>query len=144
MRAVIYCRVSSKRQVVEGHGLDSQEKLCRNYAESNGHNVIAVFKEKGIKGALFEREAMQELLTFLEENDSNNPNDKIVVIFDDLKRFARDVPVHFKLKTEIYGRNAVVESPNFKFEDTPEGKFVETIISATGALEKDQNRRQVL
>ena len=32
---------------------------------------------------------------------------------------------------------------NFKFEDSPEGKFIETMMAATGQLEREQNRRQV-
>jgi hypothetical protein len=32
--------------------------------------------------------------------------------------------------------NATVECLNFKFEDTPEGKFIETIIAAQGELER--------
>jgi len=37
----------------------------------------------------------------------------------------------------------VPDSPNFTFEDSPEGRFVETIIAAQGQLEREQNRRQV-
>lgn len=144
IRAVIYCRVSSKRQVKDGHGNESQEKRCQDYAKAQKYNVIGVFPEEGITGGLFERPAMRELLKFLEENDSNDPEDKIVVIFDDLKRFARDTEIHFGLKREIYGRNGRVECPNFRFEDSPEGRFVETIIAATGELERNQNKRQVI
>lgn len=143
-KCVTYSRVSSERQVKEGHGLDSQEKRCIDYAVNNGYQILEKFREEGLTGGLFERPAMKRLLQFLEDNDSNNPNDKIIVIFDDLKRFARDTVVHFKLKTEIYARNGTVESPNFKFEDTPDGKFVETVLAASAELEKNQNRRQVI
>ena len=37
-----------------------------------------------------------------------------------------------------------MECLNFKFEDTPEGQFVETVIAAQGQLERLQNRRQTL
>ncbi|MBU2606030.1 MAG: recombinase family protein [Alphaproteobacteria bacterium] len=63
--------------------------------------------------------------------------------FDDLKRFARDTEFHFKLRRAFAERGAHVECLNFNFEDTPEGKFIETIIAAQGELERDQNRRQV-
>ncbi len=66
-----------------------------------------------------------------------------VVIFDDLKRFARDVEFHIKLRREFADRGARIECLNFAFEDTPEGKFIETIIAAQGELEREQNRRQV-
>ena len=143
-KALIYCRVSSPRQVKEGDGLGSQEQRCRKYAENAGYKIIGVFKEKGLTGGLFDRPAMKEVLKCLEDNDINDSEDKIVVIFDDLKRFARDTEVHFALKREIYGRNGRVESPNFRFEDTPEGKFVETVMAATSELEKNQNKRQVI
>ncbi len=35
-KAVLYTRVSSKRQVEEGHGLESQATRCRDYAERKG------------------------------------------------------------------------------------------------------------
>jgi hypothetical protein len=66
------------------------------------------------------------------------------VIFDDLKRFARDTLFHFELRQAFELRNARVECLNFTFEDTPEGRFVETIFAAQGELERQQNRRQTI
>ncbi len=143
-KAVIYCRVSSERQVKEGDGLGSQEQRCRKYAADAGYQIIDVFRDEGKSGGLFDRPAMKRLLVCLEQNDSGNLNERVVVIFDDLKRFARDTQVHFKLKSEIYGRNGRVESPNFRFEESPEGEFVETVMAATAQLERNQNRRQVI
>nr|WP_159441612.1 recombinase family protein [Roseivivax lentus] len=40
-------------------------------------------------------------------------------------------------------RRATIECLNFKFEETPEGEFIETIMAAQGALERKQNGRQV-
>lgn len=139
-KALIYCRVSSQRQVVEGHGLDSQEKLCLDHARSAGYEIAQVFKEEGVSGGLFDRPEMKKLIQYMDEH----PEDSFVIVFDDLKRFARDTEVHFLLKKEIYGRNGRVESPNFRFEDTPEGKFVETMMAATAELERNQNKRQVI
>lgn len=141
-KCLIYCRVSSERQVNEGHGLDSQEKRCRDYAIGKGYKVVGIFRDEGKSGGLFERPAMKELLSELEKYIHEPTN--TIVVFDDLKRFARDTQVHFQLKKEIYGRNGSVESPNFKFEDTPEGKFVETVLAAQAELERNQNRKQVI
>ena len=69
---------------------------------------------------------------------------RIRCIFDDLKRFARDTEFHIKLRQEFKARGARIECLNFKLEDTPEGKFVETIMAAQGELEREQNRRQVI
>jgi len=141
MRAFIYCRVSSQRQVEEGHGLDGQEKRCRDFAKSRGFEVVKVFRDEGVSGGIIEREGMQALLI---ELDKYINEEKSVVIIDDIKRFARDVQGHFVLKTAIYSRNACLESPSHRFEDTPEGKFVETVLAGAAELERNQNKRQVI
>lgn len=133
-KCLIYCRVSSQRQVNEGHGLDSQEVHCHEYAKSQGYEIVETFRDEGESGGLFDRTGMKQLLSYLEEHRVES--EKIVVIFDDLKRFARDTEIHFALKKEIYGRNGTVESPNFKFEDTPDGKFVETVLAAHAELDE--------
>jgi DNA invertase Pin-like site-specific DNA recombinase len=141
-KAFVYCRVSSQRQVEEGHGLDGQEKRCRDFAKSQGYDVVKVFRDEGVSGGTIERDGMQALLSELEQY-INDP-EKCVVIIDDIKRFARDVQGHFTLKTAIYSRNAVLESPSYRFEDSPEGKFVETMLASAAELERNQNKRQVI
>ncbi|QBY01109.1 recombinase family protein [Rhodophyticola sp. CCM32] len=140
MKAVIYCRVSSKAQESEGHGLESQETRCRQYAEAKGYEVAAVFPDTITGGGDFmKRPGMVALLSFLDAQ----PDERFVVIFDDLKRFARDRDFHFRLRDAFRQRDAQVECLNFKFEETPEGEFIETILAAQGQLERKQNGRQV-
>nr|WP_321458373.1 recombinase family protein [uncultured Cohaesibacter sp.] len=139
-KAVIYCRVSSKKQT-EGSGLSSQEHRCREYADERGYDVEAVFPDDVSGGGDFmKRPGMVALLAYLDAF----PQHDYVVIFDDLKRYARDTEFHLKLRREMMARNARRECLNFNFEDTPEGKFIETILAAQGELERTQNSRQVL
>jgi len=141
-KALIYCRVSSPRQIKEGHGLENQEHRCRQYAVEKKLKVVEVFSEdESASGGLFDRPAMKELLNFLDRNQS----ERYFVIFDDLKRFARDVEVHFRLKTELVKLRAVkLRCLNFNFDDSPEGRFVETMFAACAQLEREQNKRQVI
>ena len=136
-KAVIYCRVSSAKQVSEGDGLGSQELSCRRYAAARGYEVIALFTD-GVTGGTDERKGLLELLAFLGKQPPG-----IVVVIDDIKRFARDVELHFGLKRTIMDQGARLESPLFRFEDTPEGKFIETMMAAQAELERNQNKRQV-
>ena len=139
-RAVIYCRVSTKRQKEEGHGLDSQEHRCRQYAAAKGYEVEAVFPDDMSGGGDFmKRPGMVALLAYLDAR----PDERYVVIFDDLKRYARDTEFHLSLRRMMTERGAVRECLNFNFEDSPEGKFFETIAAAQGQLEREQNGRQV-
>lgn len=139
MRCVIYVRVSSERQVRDGHGLEGQETRCRAYAESQGYEVVQVFREEGVGGGNRSRPAMTEFLDFLEDQ----PDEKLVVVIDDIKRFARDHMVHFELRAEIYKRGGNLESPSYKFGDDPEDHFIELIFSGAAELERRQNAKQV-
>ena len=141
-KALIYCRVSSDRQKNEGHGLESQEHRCLDYAKSKGYQVErSAFKDSfSGDGDFLLRPAMFELITYLKEH----PTEKFVIIFDDLKRLSRDIVSYIALRRTLDDLEATVECPNFNFEDTPEGFFVQTVLVAQGQLERQQNRRQVI
>ena len=135
--ALIYCRLSSTKQRLEGSGLESQEQRCRAYADDKGYAVEAVFPDDVSGGGDFmRRPGMVALLSYLDAQQGK----PYVVIFDDLKRFARDTEFHLKLRREFARRGATIECLNFRIEDTPEGKFIETVIAAQGELEREQNR----
>ena len=137
--SLISCRVSSDRQVREGHGLESQEQRCKKYSNEKGYIYEKTFLDEGVSGAILERPAIKQIL----EHIDKNPNKKYIVIFDDINRIARDIEVHWAIKKEFALRGATVESPNFKFDDTPEGKFIETILAGKSQLDREQNARQV-
>lgn len=140
-KAVIYCRVSDPKQMLDGNGLKSQERLCREFAKTKGLVVERVFEEKGVSGGndFRKRPAMTKLLQFLDEH----PDQAYAVIFDDLKRFARNTWFHLMLRQELQQRKASLLCPNFKFENTPENEFIEIVLAAQGELELKQNKRQV-
>ena len=115
--AVIYCRVSSDKQKNEGHGLESQEQRCESYAHERGYPIEKIFKDNYSGGGDFmDRPAMRKLLAHIDEN----PHKKYIVIFDDLKRFARDTEFHIRLRAALKMRDVTPECLNFKFDDTPE------------------------
>jgi len=143
LHALIYNRVSSKQQEVDGTGLISQEHRCIVYAENKGYIVKKenVFHDQFSGGGDFmKRPAMKQLLGFID----THRKERYVVIFDDLKRFARDTKFHIELRSAFNIRNVKVECLNFNFEETPEGNFVETILAAQNQLEREQNQRQVI
>ncbi|MCV6574655.1 MAG: recombinase family protein [Cohaesibacter sp.] len=140
-KALIYCRVSGKKQTIEGNGLDSQEHRCRKHCRRRGYLVEAVFPDDvSGEGDFMKRPGIVALLRYMD----SRPDQNYVLVFNDLKRYARDTEFHLKLKREMAVRNATRECLNFKFEDTPEGEFIETILAAQGELERKQNRRQVI
>ena len=117
-KALIYCRVSSKKQSREGSGLEGQEYRCRQYAEAKGYTVEAVFPDDVSGGGDFmKRPGMVALLAYMDAR----ADERFVVVFDDLKRYARDVEFHLRLRRIMQERGAARECLNFNFEDTPEG-----------------------
>lgn len=140
-KCLIYCRISSVKQDIDGTGLGSQEHRCRAYAEDKGYKVEEVFTDKKTGGVDFmEREGMVKLLAYLRRHRKTS----YVVIFDDLKRYARNVMYHWALRQEMDKYGAKLECLNYRFEDTPEGKFFETMMAAQGELERDQGGRQTI
>ncbi len=138
---LVYARVSSKRQEIDGSGLQSQENRCISDLVSIGVPHEKTFPDSFTGGGDFmNRPAMSALLAHIDAH----PYKKFVVVFDDLKRFARDVQFHIKLRAAFKVRGVLLRCLNFNFEDTPEGEFVETILAAQGELERKQNRRQVV
>lgn len=139
-KAIIYCRVSSDRQVNEGHGLNSQEKRCRDYAHVKGYKVVKAFYDEGVSGGLFDRPAMKNLINYLDTSVA----EQFIIIFDDLARFARDVKVHIQLKAELVSRGAKLECLNFNFDDSEESEYAELVLAAGNQYQRKTNRRQVI
>jgi len=139
-KVIIYCRVSSQRQVDEGHGLESQEKSCRNYAISKDYTIDRVFHESAVSGGDFSRPAMNELIEY-----SALSNNKFIVIFDDISRLARDVNVHRLLVKSIQDTGAEIDCIGTVVgSNLPSDILLETMIAATKEYERLNNRLQVM
>ena len=136
--AVIYCRVSSEKQVRNGDGLNGQEKRCRDYADIHRHKIIDVFKDAAKSGGSVDRPAFFEMLERIKSS-----KECVTVIIDDLSRLARDVSIHRSFKSLIIKNGGRLQCVNMDLNDSPEGQFIETIIAATGELEKEQNKLRV-
>ncbi len=139
VECLIYGRVSDTKQKIEGSGLESQEFRCRQYAAEKSYVVEKVFHDDVSGGGDFaKRPGMIALLNYLETNKETS----YVVIFDDLKRLARDTMFHWQLRHAIANFGSKVECLNYTFDDSPEGEFMETLFAAQGQLERQQIGRQ--
>jgi site-specific DNA recombinase len=112
-KAIIYCRVSSKKQEKDGTGLDSQETTCREYARYRGYSVVECFYD-GKSGKFTSRPGMKEMLAYL----SKHRKEKLVVIIDDISRLARGMRAHLDLRDKITRLGGRLESPTMQFSQT--------------------------
>lgn len=69
MKLVGYIRVSGAGQVVDGYGLDVQEKAIRAWARNNGHRLVAIRRDEGVSGTkdAVDREGLSAALLDLTE-----------------------------------------------------------------------------
>ena len=138
---LVYARVSGRKQKLNGQGLVSQETRCKRKLDELRIPYKRSFLDSFTGGGDFmRRPAMKDLLEFIDAN----PHRKFVVIFDDLKRFARDTEFHLKLRASFRMRDTELLCLNYNFDDSPEGVFAETVLAAQNELERKQNQRQVI
>lgn len=138
IKAVTYCRVSSTKQVRDGHGLVSQDTRCREYAKHKGYEVIEAFHDEGVSGSLIDRPKMQEMLDFLSGQD-----EQIIVLIDDISRLARGLEAHLQLRTAISSVGAKLESPSIEFGDDSDSILVENLLASVSQHQRQKNAEQV-
>jgi DNA invertase Pin-like site-specific DNA recombinase len=89
MRLVGYIRVSGAGQVVDGYGLDVQERDIRAWARANGHRLVANHPDEGVTGArdAVDRPGLAEALLAISEGDADG------LLIPKLDRLARALTV---------------------------------------------------
>lgn len=136
-KAVIYCRVSTKRQTKDGDGLASQATRCREFARYRNLEVIEVFQDSQ-SGSLIERPGMLEMLNYLKSHRKDN----LTVIIDDLSRLARGVQAHIHLRTAIAEVGAKLASPSIEFGEDSDSVLVEHLLASVSQHHRQKNAEQ--
>jgi len=72
IKAVIYCRVSSREQEETGYSLTSQEKLLRDYAQRKGFAITRIFSIAESASGATQRKVFDEMIKFAEKNKVAN------------------------------------------------------------------------
>jgi site-specific DNA recombinase len=132
LRLIGYCRVSTGNQKEEGT-IEIQQQALKEYAEGNGHELVAVFCDGGISGGLEDRPGLSELFDFLE----NDPGVDGVLIYK-LDRLARDLYIqeHLIKKLEGFGKYLFsIKEPNLESSD-PMRKAFRQFMGIVSELEK--------
>ncbi len=123
--AVIYERVSSKRQALENNSLATQRQVTREHCDRNGWHVVATFDDPGESGTTIDRPGFQKMLAFCKKNRV-----KYVVVYD-LSRFSRNASDQGHTIHELHKRGTLVRSvhePNV--DETAAGKLAANLIAA--------------
>ncbi len=139
MNTLIYCRVSSDRQASEGHGLDGQERRCRDYAKANGCHVLKVFRDEGASGGTIDRPALKEMFAYMKKYKNVD-----LVLFEDVSRIARDMGIHIEVLSKITQLGAKYQTVNQPIEDTAVGIFIVQSLANVAQLHRNLNTQNVI
>ncbi len=98
MKAVIYIRVSSKRQV-ENMSLGEQRRICKEFCYKHGYDVDdeRIFEERGESAKTAERHELQRMLQYCTQHRKEIG---VVVVYK-LDRFSRRVEDHTALRAVL-------------------------------------------
>ena len=138
-RAVIYTRISSIAQSEKGHGLQSQETRCREFARMKGYAVDQVFSDRAVSGGIVTRPGMQAMLTYIEDHRGAH---EYVILIDDISRLARDMKAHLDLRDAIAGVGAKLESPSIEFGEDSDSILVENLLASVSQHQRQKNAEQ--
>ena len=89
MKAILFCRVSSKEQEETGYSLPAQEKFLREYGEKNNLEIEKVFAISESASGHTQRKTFNEMTKFIRENKIPA---MVVETTDRLTRNFADVP----------------------------------------------------
>lgn len=131
---IIYVRVSSHEQI-DGTSLESQERVCKEYAQRENINVLGVYIEKGESAKTANRTEFIKAISFCSDK-KNKVSSFIVYKIDRFSRSSTDYAI-VKQKLQKYGTE--IESVSEKIDNSPSGKLMEVILS--GFAEFDNNIR---
>lgn len=137
--AVIYCRVSSKKQERDGDGLASQETRLRDYCERSNYNVAKVFRDK-LTGSESQRPGLRQMLAFV----AADKKARYRIVFDHLDRFTRNFYDHADLRRELAKLGAILETPAGVLDDRSSSRLMENVTVAFADYHRINNREQTL
>jgi DNA invertase Pin-like site-specific DNA recombinase len=131
-QAIIYLRVSTAVQVIDGVSLDAQESKARAWCELNDYEVKAVYTDAGISGkSTLNREGLQNALDSVKK-------DNALVVYS-LSRLARSTKDTIQISETLNAKGVDLVSLSEKIDTTTAaGKMVFRMLAVLSEFERDQ------
>src|SRR5918998_902179 len=129
-RAVLYARVSTEEQASSGYSLAQQLEALREYAASEGYEVLEEITDPGQSGASLERPGMDRVRDLVAAGGVS------VVLAQDRDRFAREPAYHYLLRREFEEQDTTIRGLNDRGDDSPEGELTDGILDQLAKSER--------
>ena len=128
--AVLYARVSTDEQARSGYSLAQQIEALRDYAVTEGYEVLEEISDPGQSGASLERPGMDRVRDLVTEGGVS------VVLAQDRDRFSRETAYHYLLRREFEEHGTKIRALNDRGDDSPEGELTDGILDQLGKYER--------
>lgn len=138
-RAIIYTRLSSRRDEKSCESCEVQEEYCRRYASEHGLDVAAEIsdKDKALSGGDGDRPGLIEAMATLKQGD--------VLLCHHPYRLARDTYLAESIRRSVTAKNCTIECVTGDFEgadDDPMTIAIRKILDVIGELERNTIRQR--
>lgn len=130
-RVVIYARVSDKTQL-EGASLETQIKRAKEYVESRGWKVAAVYQEQHTGAEYRERKILSQVRAMVRSKEVD------VVLVNSLDRLSRDMIHQAVLIDEMTHYGVVLDSVTEDIDNSPVGNFMRQALGFAAAIEREK------
>lgn len=131
LRAIIYCRVSTDKQELDGDSLEFQEDKCRRYCELHDIEIVTVLKETK---SGFIHYSLREKLSIARQMIRDKVADLIIVW--DLRRFSRNFVYSALIFQEIEEAGGSVISVSENIDNSLTGQLIRAILSWSAESER--------
>jgi len=130
MKTRIYTRFSPRRKAEDCLSCETQEQLCREYAEKKGYQVIEVYSDENMSGKDLDRPGLQDVLADLKRGE-------ILLVYK-RDRLARDLMISEFLRRDILKKKAQIECVDgLNMDETdPTAVFICQIMDAFAEYER--------
>jgi DNA invertase Pin-like site-specific DNA recombinase len=137
--AVVYCRVSSKKQAESGFGLSAQKRECLEYCAEEGLDVLEYFEEPGVSAT--EREKRQEYLKMLRYCYETTTVSKIVVRSQD--RFSANIFHAFQTLYDLRDVGVDVIDISYPINtSTAAGRYAQNCLIVDAFFERERGKER--
>jgi site-specific DNA recombinase len=132
-RAAVYVRVSTEEQAQAGAtSVDDQERQCRQYAESKGWRIVAVFRDEGASGTTEDRPAWNEFMAAARAGEVD------VVVLTKWNRFARRTRVGLQITEQLEELGVYTAIVEMDLDcTTSAGRYMRTQMLAFAEMQRD-------
>jgi site-specific DNA recombinase len=141
-RAILYARVSTDEQARSGYSLAQQLEALRDFAASEGYEVLEEAVDAGQSGASLERPGMDKVRDLVAAGGVS------VVLAQDRDRFSREPAYTYLLRREFEERDCALRALNDRGDDSPEGDLTDGILDQLAKYERakiaERTRRGML